>query len=149
MTLAAELNTAITTAMKSRDSRRLTIYRSVLGKAKMIAKNDGNREYTDEDVLIAVQKTAKEAIETKDILAANGKETPEQDFELETIKVFLPEPLSDSELMTIIDNLITEAAAKNVVGNAAMGIVMKGLQSYRGRYDPKNASVIVKDKLTL
>lgn len=147
MTLVAELNTAITNAMRERDTARLTVYRGILGKAKMVAKNDGNREYTDDDVLNAVQKTAKEAQETKDILVANGKPTVNEDFELDTLKVFLPEPFTEGELNAIIDGLISEAASNNVVGNAAMGLVMKGLQLHRGKYDPRTVSQKVKERL--
>lgn len=147
MTISTTLNKEIKTAMVERDTQRLTLFRSVLNKAKMTAKNDGNRDYTDDDVLVALQKVIKEAQETKAILTENNADTSVPDFEINTLRPFLPAQLSDEELVAIIDTYIAEAKADQ--GKNVMGTVMRSLtDNYRGRYDSRLVAGLVRGRIT-
>lgn len=130
----------VVAAMKGGDKPRLEILRMLVNKVKMTAKNDGNREPTDADVITAGLKTVKEANETRDILVSRGVDTSAQDTEIAIVSEYLPRQMSEDELRALIGKLAVNAPE----GKAARGYFMKELNgSYKGQFDNRIAQQII------
>jgi uncharacterized protein YqeY len=128
-------------AMKAGDKTRKTILSTLMARAKLAAKNDGDREITDADVVQAVQKTIKEANETKGFIGSGG--TWAQDTEIAVVSVYLPQQMTDAELLDKIKVYLADAPE----GKAARGYVMKNLQAFKGSFDPQRATAILGELL--
>lgn len=130
----------VVAAMKAGDKTRVTVLRAFVNKAKMAAKNDGNREPTDADVLTAGLKTVKEANETRDIYVEKGIDYSQQDTEIAIVSEYLPKQMTEAELRSLIDKLSENAPE----GKAARGYYMKELNgSYKGQFDNRVAQQII------
>jgi uncharacterized protein YqeY len=91
-----------------------------------------------------MQKQRKDSI--TQYLAAERPELAEKEQqELEVIKTFLPQPLSDSEIIQIIDDAIAATGARSMQD---MGMVMALIKPrVQGRADMGTVSTLVKRKL--
>jgi uncharacterized protein YqeY len=136
----------VITAMKAGDRTRLDILRMFVNKAKMTAKNDGNRPPEDRDVLTAGLKMVKEANETRDLLLSNGREVSVQDNEITVVSEYLPKQMSEGELRSLLEGLKDQAPE----GKGARGFFMKVLNTdYKGQFDPRAANAIVEEITTV
>ena len=133
----AALQADIDTARRSADRTRLTILTSLLAKVQRVAKDDGNRAVTDDDVIQGVSRYRKEVEETKDILSKAGRDVSHQDMELAAVSTYLPQQLTDAELDAEIEKALDGIARDK----KAIGAIMKHLNGgFRGRFDPKAAN---------
>jgi len=115
----------------------------ILGTSLTIAKNDGNREVTEEDIIMAAKKEKKMTQQAKDSGA------PYSEMMFIVSEEFLPKMMTEEELKenitSIIDNLIKDGEIKTP---RLMGRVMGQLKKNFGdSYDGKIASNIVKGAL--
>lgn len=116
-------------------------------EAAMVGKNAGNRESTDEEVMVVAKKFIKGA---KEMLAyfSKDKNNPEIKIykdEIDIYSDYLPKQLTTSELTSIIENLIAEFL---ILYKKDIGTVMKALKErHDGTYDGKEASSIIKEIL--
>lgn len=136
----------VITAMKSGDRTRLDILRVFVNRVKMTAKNDGNRDVRDEDVVTAGLKIVKEANETRDIYVARNVATVAQDTEIAVVSEYLPKQMSEDELRTLVANIVSNLREQGntATGKALMGPIMKTLNgSYKGQFDQRAANQIV------
>lgn len=134
------LESDVVAAMKAGERTRLDILRMFVNKAKMTAKNDGNRMAEDRDVLTAGLKMVKEANETRDLLIANGRGVEIQDNEIAVVSEYLPKQMTEAELRNLLVGLKSQAPE----GKAARGFYMKELNAnYKGQFDPRAANEIV------
>jgi uncharacterized protein len=143
-TLQADLNTA----MKARDEVTLATLRMAL-TAVTTAEVAGKeaRELTDDEVLGVLTREAKKRREAAE--AFDAADRPElaarERAEGEVLARYLPTPLSDEELATLVAQAITETGADSP---RAMGQVMKVLQpQVAGRADGKKVSDAVRAAL--
>lgn len=137
----ASLQAQIVTAMKARDSERLTVLRMLMNRAKLIAKNDGNREATDADLLQAATKTVKEANDTRAIYVERGVDTSAQDNEISIVSEFLPQPMSEQELRALIQNLTSSYEGES---KGLRGFIMRTLNAdHKGAFDPARANALI------
>ncbi len=134
-------------AMKARDKRRVAALRLILAEIKQL-EVDERRELTDEDVLEILIRLRKQG---NDSLAqfrdANRSDLVDQEqFEIDLIQSFMPEPLSAEELDSLIIETIASLGAESMKD---MGKVMGELAGrVRGRVDMGAASARVKALLT-
>ncbi len=148
MTMTAPMPTAriendVKEAMKAKDAVRLTVLRGLLNRIKMIAKNDGNRDVTEDDVLSGIQKAIKEVNETRDIYLGRGVDTSEQDAEIAILTGYLPAQMSETDLEATITTIITGLGDSAPKGKALLGPIMKTLkEKHAGQYNPQLASKI-------
>lgn len=130
----------VVTAMKAGDKNRVGILRMFVNKAKMAAKNDGNREPTDGDVLTAGLKTVKEANETRDIYITKGIDTSVQDEEISIVSEYLPQQMTEAQLRELLNKMSVNAPE----GKSARGYYMKALNgSHKGHFDNRLAQQII------
>ena len=126
--------------MKSKKSNpeRAKVLSVMLATAQLIAKEDGSRDVTAEDIVQAAKTEAKMAKQSKDSGAPYSEET------FTVTAEFLPKQMSEDELKTAISQML-EGKEKSP---KLMGQMMGQLKSkYTGLYDGKMASSLIKEAL--
>lgn len=134
-------------AMKSGDKARLAVLRLILAEIKRV-EIDSRKSLDDNGVLDVLGKMAKQRRESIKQFAAAGRTDlqEKENFELEVISSYMPQPLSEAELTALIDETIVNVAATNIKD---MSKVMAEIKTRAaGSVDLSAASRIVKTKLT-
>lgn len=149
-----KIETDIADARRARDSKRLTVLTLLMSKIQLLAKNDGNRAIREDgtevadgrnDVIDGINRYRKEVAEMRDALERAGRPTDDQDFELGIVGAYLPAQMTAEE----IDAEIEKALQGVERGPKAMGVVMSHLNgNFKGRFDAKSTSALVKDRLS-
>ncbi|MCZ4519944.1 glutamyl-tRNA amidotransferase [Rhodococcus sp. 14-2483-1-1] len=151
--LKARLRTDLTAAMKAKDKLRLATLRMILAaiQTEEVSGKEAH-ELTDDDVLKVLAKEAKKRGESAEIYTQNGRGelAANEHAEAQIINEYLPTPLTDEELATIVDTAIAQVAEDLGERPAMkqMGQVMKiasGLAA--GKADGSRLSKAVKDRL--
>ena len=148
--LRDNINSAMKGAMKSQDKLRLSTLRLVnaaIKNADIEARTAGKGPLSDDDLLGLLQKMIKQRLESIELYDKGGrKELADQERgEIEVIKAFLPQQLSDAEAKEAIAGVIKETGA---AGMKDMGKVMAALKErYAGKMDFGKASGLVKGLL--
>jgi uncharacterized protein YqeY len=149
--LRNQINDAVKEAMRAQDKLRLSTLRLVnaaIKNADIEARGAGRAALSDGDLLSLLQKLIKQREESADLYDKGGRaELAHQErAEIEVIRGFLPQPLSEAEAKSAIEGVIRETGA---VGMKDMGKVIAALKAqYAGRLDFGKASAIVKGMLT-
>ena len=133
-------------ALKAGDKRRLSVLRLMLSDIKRV-EIDKRVELDDAGVVAVLQKMAKQRNEAMEQFAEAQREDlrAREQFELEVIRSYLPEPLSGDELARLIDRAVEQAGASDM---RAMGRVMGAVKEMaEGRADMAQVSREVKRRL--
>lgn len=137
MTLT-ELRTDMMKSKKS-DPERAKVLQAILAAAQLIAKEDGNRDVTEQDIVTAAKKESKMAKESK----ASGAPYSEKTFEV--CAPFLPKMLSEDETKTVISVMVGALPEKSP---KMMGQIMGTLtKEYGDTIDKGIASKFLKEAL--
>jgi uncharacterized protein YqeY len=151
--LKARIRTDLTTAMKAKDKLRLATLRMILAaiQTEEVSGKEAH-ELTDDDVLKVLAKESKKRGESAEIYTQNGRGelAANEHAEAQIINEYLPTPLTDEELASIVDTAIAQVAEELGERPAMkqMGQVMKiasGLAA--GKADGSRLSKAVKDRL--
>ena len=137
----------IVSSMKEKDTLKLQTLRGVKGEIDLEHINK-KVEITDElviDCLSRQIKTRKESI--LEFEKGNRYDLVEKtNLEIELLKKYLPEQLTEDKLIEIIDMVFDKVKPTS---NKDMGLIMKELTPLvKGKADMKEVSVIIKDKLS-
>ena len=149
--LREKINDAMKDAMKSQEKLKLSTLRLVnaaIKNADIEARTGGKGPLADDDLLGLLQKMIKQRQELVELYDKGGrKELADQERgEIEIIRGFLPQQMSDAEAKSAIAEVIKETGAQ---GMKDMGKVMAALkQGYAGKMDFGKASGLVKSLLT-
>ncbi|MBP0048839.1 GatB/YqeY domain-containing protein [Marinobacterium sp. AK62] len=144
--LKATITEQMKDAMRAKDKVRLGTIRLIQAELKRI-EVDERIELDDARILTVLDKMVKQRRDS--ITQYEAAERPEladkEQQELEVIKTFLPQPLSDAEIAQIIDAAIAESGASSMQD---MGKVMALVKpQVQGRADMGRISGLVKQKL--
>jgi uncharacterized protein len=148
--LRDEINTALKGAMKARDERRVSTLRLVnaaIQNADIEAETGKKGALSDDDLLGLLQKMIKQRQESVEIYDKAGrKELADQERgEIEIIRAYLPQQMSEAEAKAAIAEVIKATGAQGIKD---MGKVMAALkQGYAGKMDFGKASGLVKGLL--
>jgi uncharacterized protein YqeY len=135
------------TAMRARDSARLSAIRLILAAVKQ-KEVDERVELTDADVVGILEKMIKQRREsiTQFEKAARNDLADAEKFELGVLSGYLPQQLGEAEIQKEINSVIAEVGASGVKD---MGKVMAALKSrLAGRADMGKISALVKGRLS-
>ena len=147
MNLEQKVMQELKQAMKAKDQAALRTLRAIKA-AILLAKTDGSgTELNEASELKLVQKLAKQRQESIDIFKKQGREdlASGEEEELTVLKKFLPEPMSEEELTSIIKEVIKTTGANSMKDmGKVMGMVN---QKVAGRADGKMIASIVKSTL--
>ncbi len=147
MLLKDTLTDAMKDAMRSKDKFRLGVIRMVLADIKRV-EVDERIDVDDARCLAIIDKMAKQRRDAAEQFI-QGDRQDLADIELaevEILKDFLPEPLSEAELNRLIESVIAETGA---TGAQQMGQVMGVLKpKVQGRAEMQTVSQRVKQHLS-
>ena len=146
MTLITRLEDELKQAMAARDAERRDTLRLILASLRS-AEKDLQRPLHDDEELQVLQRERKRRVEAAEAFRTAGREeqADDEEFELEVLEDYMPEPLSEEEIEEIIDDVISEVGATSI---RDMGRVMAGvMHQVSGRADGSVVSQLVKEKL--
>jgi len=137
-------------AMKDKERKRLSTLRLILAAINdrdIALRGNGKDKADDEEVIDLLSKMVKQREESSRLYKDGGRQdlADQEATEIEIIKEFLPEQLSDEALGEIITETIGEAGAESL---RDMGKVMAILKErYRGQIDMGKAGALIKKHL--
>jgi uncharacterized protein YqeY len=146
MSLISRIETELKDARLARDGDRRDAL-SLLLNALQTAQKELRRPLSDEEELQVLQRERKRRLEAAEAFRKGGREEQAEDeeYELEILEEFMPEPLSEEEIEEIIDDVISEVGATSI---RDMGRVMAGvMHQVSGRADGSTVNQLVKEKL--
>ena len=144
--LKATIQAAMKAAMKAKDKPRLQTIRLIQAEFKRI-EVDERIEVDDARALAVMDKMVKQRRDSAQQYSDAGRmELAEQEnFEIGIIQEFLPEQLSEDEIIALIDEALAGVDAE---GMQAMGPVMGKLKpQLQGKADMGQVSQLVKQRL--
>ena len=146
MSLKARIQEDVKQAMRARAREQLAALRLVTAAIKQ-KEVDERIELNDEQVLAVLDKMVKQRRESLEQYQQAGRDdlAAREQFELDLIQTYLPEPLSAEQLADLISSTIVEVGASSI---RDMGAVMNALRGQvQGRADMKAVSQAVKTQL--
>ena len=146
MSVINDIESELKEARLARDDRRRDALALVLN-ALQTAQKELQRELSEDESLQVLQRERKKRAEAMEAYDAAGREEQAdlEEFELEVIEEFMPDPLSEDELEEIVDNVIAEVGATSI---RDLGRVMADVMpQVSGRADGSTVSQLVREKL--
>ena len=134
MSLKEQFLSDMKEAMKSKDSVKLGTVRSVISAVKN-QEIDSKKELNDEEILTLVSREVKKRKEAAALYEKGARpELKDKEIqEMEILKTYLPEQVSEETLRKRIQEVITETGAQ---GMKDFGIIMKTLvPEFKGKAD--------------
>ena len=147
MSLTENLTAAMKEAMKAKDSLRLSAIRLIRAAIKN-REIEERRELDDQGVIAVLSTLAKQRRDSVEAYRQSHREdlAEKEEKELAVIQEFLPRPLTEDEIRSLIDEAVAESGAS---GMKDMGKVMKSVTAKTtGRADGRLVSELVKARLS-
>lgn len=144
--LKARLTEDMKVSMKAKDKPRLSTIRLALSEIKQ-REVDERKELTDADVLAIIDKMVKQRRDSASQYDEAGRDdlASQEKAEIEVLVEYLPTPLTDDEINTLIDQAIEKTGATDMKG---MGQIMAALRpAVQGRADMQAVSGKVRARL--
>lgn len=147
------LRADLTAAMKAQDKLRTATLRMLLASIQSEEVSGKQaRELSDEDVLKVLAREAKKRGEAAEIYTQNGRGelAANEHAEARVIDEYLPTPLTDAELVDVVDTALAQVAEElgERPGIRQMGQVMKVANAIAaGKADGARLSAAVKSRL--
>lgn len=146
MTLVETIKQDLINAMKEKDKVKLNTLRAVKGAMQLEIINN-KKEENDELVLDVINKQIKMRNDSIEEFKKAGRDDLIESYqnEINILKGYMPEMLSDQEIDEIIKNAIEKTKANSI---KEMGLVMKEIAPIvKNRCDMKIVSSKIKDLL--
>ena len=147
MTIKEQIMAAMKASMKAHDSARLSAIRMLMAAIKQ-KEVDERVVCGDAEITAIIAKLVKQRHDSiEQYRAANRMDLADKESaEIDVLSAYLPKPLSEEEILAIIDEAIVATGAS---GMAAMGKVMGMIKpKLTGRADLGKVSALIKQKLT-
>jgi uncharacterized protein YqeY len=148
MSLEERLIDEMKQAMRSNDKLRLSTIRMIRSSLKN-KEIELRRKLDDEDILRVIQGMVRKGEESIEQFQAGARTdlVEKEKKEIEILKSFLPQPISQEEILRIIDQSIEETQASSLKD---LGKVMKSVMpKLGGKADGKLVNQLVKGRLPL
>jgi uncharacterized protein YqeY len=147
MSLEERLVEEMNQALKSSDKLRLSAIRMIRSALKN-KEIELRKKLEDEQVVKVIQAMVRKGEESVEQFQAGGRMdlVDKEKKEIEILKSFLPQPLSQEEILKIIDQSIQETQASSAKD---IGKVMKSVMpKIGGKADGKLVNQLVKERLS-
>ncbi|MCO4845666.1 MAG: GatB/YqeY domain-containing protein [Sulfurovum sp.] len=147
MSLNAQIKNDIKDAMRAKETVKRDTLRNIQAAIKQI-EVDERRDVTDSDVEAILMKYMKQREDAKAQFADAGRNdlVEKEDAEMAIVKAYLPEPMDDAELESVLKEVIATVGAESMKD---MGKVMGGAKAAIGsRADGGRINVMVKKLLS-
>ena len=146
MSLQEQLKSELKTAMLAKDKARVGTIRLLMAEIKQ-KEVDTRTVMNDEEIIAVLTKMVKQRKDSISQFEAAGRQdlVDVESAEIAVLQAFLPQPLSEAEIDTLIDSTVTQLAA---TGMQDMGRVMNALRpQLQGRADMGLVSAKIKARL--
>jgi len=147
MSLEERLVEEMKQAMKSNDKLRLSTIRMIRSAAKN-KEIEVRKKLEDEDIVKVIQVMVRKGEESVEQFQTGGRMdlVEKEKSEIEILKSFLPQPLSQEEILKIIDQSIqeTQASSPKDIGKVMKSVIPK----IGGKADGKLINQLVKERLS-
>lgn len=147
MSLKDTINADVKEAMRAREKEKTTTLRLIMSAIKQI-EVDERKELSDDDVIAILSKMVKQRRESIEQYTKGDRPdlAEKEEVELTLIQTYLPEPLSEEEIDTMIAQAISDTGAETIKDmGKVMGILKSQLQ---GRAEMGPVSGKIKAKLS-
>ena len=146
MSLIARIEEELKEARLAREAERRDALSLILSSLRS-AEKELQRALSEDEELQVLQRERKKRAEAAEAFEAAGREeqADKEEYELEVLEEFMPEPLSEDDLEEIIDDVIAEVGATSL---RDLGRVMADVMpQVSGRADGSTVSQLVREKL--
>ena len=146
MSRISQIEDELKKARLARDAERRDALSLILSSLRSSEK-ELLRPLSEDEELQVLQRERKKRLEAAEAFDAAGREeqADKEEYELEILEEFMPEPLSEDELEEIVDNVIAEVGATSL---RDLGRVMADVMpQVSGRADGSQLSQLVREKL--
>lgn len=145
-----QLRDELKQSMLAKDEVKTSVLRMILSAINYyeIQKGGAGYEAVEEDVLSVLQKEVKQHNDSIEQFKAAGRQelVDKETKELEIIKKYLPEQMSEEEIKKLVVEAVSETGANSI---QEMGKVMGALMpKTKGKADGSLVSKLVKEALT-
>ncbi|GAB6138338.1 GatB/YqeY domain-containing protein [Halanaerobaculum tunisiense] len=146
MSIQDQLLADMKEAMKNQQKDRLSVIRQARAEIKDAEISEG-KDLSEEELIKVLSKLVKQ---TKESLAEFEKAGDEERIaqakqEIEILQEYLPEQLSDEELVDLVEETIAEVGAQDM---SDMGQVMGAIMpQVRGKADGDQVNKLVRERL--
>ncbi|NIK11332.1 GatB/YqeY domain-containing protein [Alkalibacillus almallahensis] len=147
MALLDRLNEDMKQAMRNKEKDKLTVIRGIKSSLQNEAINKKGGELTDEEELQVLMREVKQRKDSlQEFKDANREDLVEKtEQELALVESYLPQQLSDDELVEVIDETIQEVGATS---KQDMGTVMSAVMpKVKGKTDGSKVNKLVIERL--
>lgn len=147
MDLETRINEEIKKAMLAKDKDQLNALRAVKSALLLLKTEKGSSEITPEKELQVLQRLVKQREDAAGLYKEQGRDDlyREEKIQMDIIARFLPEQLSDEEIMEVLRQLIEE---HQISGSKEMGRLMgMASKALAGKADNRRISDMVKKLL--
>lgn len=144
--MIARIEGDVKEAMKARDQLRLDTLRLTLAALRSSEKDLG-RPLTETEELQVLQRERKRRIEAAAAYRDGGRDeaAEREEAELAILESYMPTPLGEAEIESIVDHAIAETGATSI---RDLGRVMADVMpQVAGRADGSAVSQLVREKL--
>lgn len=148
MMLKEQISKDFNKALKARDERKLSALRLLRTEIKKREVSGQKKELSDAEVMEAIATLVKQRLESIRLFREGQRQdlVEKEEAELQFLQTYLPQPLSQSAIEVLIDQVLLETRA---TGMKDQGKVMKAVMAkISGRAEGKIVSEIVKQKLS-
>ena len=147
MALKEKITVDMQDAMRSKDSEKLNAIRLLQSSIKQ-KEVDDRVEIDDTMILNIIEKMLKQRRDSIEAFKKANRDdlVAKEEFEVQLLQTYMPEPLSSEDVEKEIDNAIKAADAKSMKD---MGTVMSAVKlKVSGRANMAEVSQKIKEKLT-
>ena len=146
MSLKQKLQEDLKSSMKNKDTNKKSVITSVRASIKQY-EVDNRVELGDEEITDLIAKQLKQTRDSRDEFAKAGREdlVEKADAEIEILKEYLPQQLSEEELNEIVISTISEVGATSM--KDMKNIMSSIMPKVKGRADGKLINELVKKNL--
>ena len=147
MSLQERINEDLKVYMKSKDTFKLGVVRMVKGAVQLEKINLKREELSDDEIIKLISKQIKMRKDSIAEFTKAGRDdlVQQNEKEIDVLKEYMPEEMSEEEFNNIINEAISSTGASNI---KEMGKVMREVTpKVSGRFDMGRVSSIIKDKL--
>lgn len=147
MSLLNKIDQDLTQAMRDQQADKVAVLRMV----KAAITNEQiklGHNLSEDEVTTVVKREAKQRRDSIEQYQQGGRDdlAEKESSELEIIKEYLPEQLSEADLKALVDQIVTDAGASSL---AEMGVVIGAvIKQVGGRADGSEVARLVKERLT-
>ena len=133
-------------AMRAKEKARVTLIRTIMSEFKKV-EVDERIEIDDARALVILDKMVKQRKDSVQQFTDGGREdlAAIEQAEMEVIRKFLPQPLTDEEVESIVKAAVDEAGATSMQQMGAVMAIVK--PQVQGRADVAQVSKLVKKLL--